>query len=149
VGTARATNEELLAKNRSLEEENDQLRKLLRQKDQYIETQIERRSHVFDVILSNLPDLICTFDLQGCFTYANQALLGVWQKSLAEIIGKNTFDLGYPPNWPPAFNMRSGWSSRPAERLSITRPLPVQTERRGFTSTFSRPSSLPIVPSKR
>jgi PAS domain S-box-containing protein len=95
--TSPGTNEELLAKNRSLEEENDRLRQLLRQKDQYIETQIERRSHVFDVILSNLPDLICTFDLQGCFTYANRALLGVWQKSLAEIIGKNTFDLGYPP----------------------------------------------------
>ena len=61
-----------------------------------VETQLKRRSHVFEVILSNLPDLICTFDLQGRFTYANAALLGVWQKSLAGIIGKNTFDLGYP-----------------------------------------------------
>ena len=49
-------------------------------------------------MLSTLPDLICTFDLDGRFTYANPALLGVWQKSLHEIIGQNTFDLGYPPD---------------------------------------------------
>lgn len=49
------------------------------------------------MVLSSLPDLICTFDLGGRFTYANPALLGVWQKTLPDIIGKNTFDLGYPP----------------------------------------------------
>ena len=56
-----------------------------------------RRSHIFDVVLANLPDLICTFDLNGCFTYANAALLDVWQQTLKSIIGKNTFDLQYPP----------------------------------------------------
>jgi PAS domain S-box-containing protein len=61
-----------------------------------LEEELRRRSHVLDVVLSNIPDLICTFDLDGNFTYANPALLGVWQKSLEEIIGKNTFDLGYP-----------------------------------------------------
>jgi len=55
-----------------------------------------RRSHIFDVVLANLPDLICTFDLDGCFTYANSALLEVWQQTLEAIIGKNTFDLQYP-----------------------------------------------------
>jgi PAS domain-containing protein len=55
------------------------------------------RSQIFDVVLSNIPDLLCMFDLGGCFTYANLALLDVWRKSLSEIIGKNTFDLGYPP----------------------------------------------------
>ena len=58
----------------------------------------EARSHVFDVVLSTLPDLICTFDLRGRFTYANPALPGVWQKTLAEIIGRNTLELGYPPD---------------------------------------------------
>lgn len=67
-------------------------------KDRYVEAEVRRRSHVFDVVLSTPPDLICTFDLDGRFTYANPALLGVWQKSLPEIIGKNTFDLGYPPD---------------------------------------------------
>jgi PAS domain S-box-containing protein len=89
--------EDLLARIRSLEEDLDRAQEQLRAKDRYIDTQLKRRSHVFDVILSNLPDLICTFDLRGCFTYANPALLGVWQRSLTEIIGKNTFDLSYPP----------------------------------------------------
>jgi len=98
LGTGRRSEEQLLAEIGSLEEQIGHLRKLVRQKNEYIEVQLARRSHVFDVILSNLPDLICTFDTRGCFTYANAALLGVWQRSLADIIGKNTFDLGYPPD---------------------------------------------------
>jgi PAS domain S-box-containing protein len=63
-----------------------------------VETQLRRRTRSFDTLLTNLPDLICTFDLHGRFSYANPALLRIWQRSLEEIIGKNTFDLGYPPD---------------------------------------------------
>lgn len=63
----------------------------------HIEVRLRRQSHTFDELLSNLPDLICTFDLDGRFIYANPALLRVWGKALDEIIGKNTFDLDYPP----------------------------------------------------
>jgi PAS domain S-box-containing protein len=76
----------------------ERLRRVEADRDLRIEEEVRRRSHVFDVVLSTLPDLICTFDLRGRFTYANPALLGVWQKSLPEIIGKNTWDLGYPPD---------------------------------------------------
>ena len=62
-----------------------------------VEVRLRSQTHSFDALLSNLPDLICTFDLNGRFTYANPALLKVWQRSLEEIVGKNTFDLGYPP----------------------------------------------------
>jgi PAS domain-containing protein len=72
-----ASTEDLIARIRVLEEDLDSAQNQLKGKDRYIETQLKRRSHVFDVILSNLPDLICTFDLEGCFTYANPALLGV------------------------------------------------------------------------
>ncbi len=53
--------------------------------------------HQFDTALSHTPDLIFTFDLQGRFTYANQALLSLWQKPLEEALGKNFRDLEYPP----------------------------------------------------
>jgi PAS domain S-box-containing protein len=89
--TAIFENDRLLAKIDSLEKELSQTRALL-------DTEAVRRLHVFDVVLSNIPDLICTFGLDGRFTYANPALLVVWQKSLEEIIGKNTFDLNYPPD---------------------------------------------------
>ena len=95
---------EAQARIRSLEEELAQARELLKaatqreaDNDRNFEAE-QRRSHGLDVALSNIPDLICTFDLDGNFTYANPALLGVWQRSVDEIIGKNTFDLGYPPD---------------------------------------------------
>ena len=47
--------------------------------------------------LSTTPDFTYTFDLDGRFTYVNRALLSLWQKPLAEAIGKNFFELGYPP----------------------------------------------------
>jgi PAS domain S-box-containing protein len=94
--------EDLLAKIRSLEAELTKASELLKiadaENDRRIEREVHRRSHIFDVVLSTLPDLICTFDLSGRFTYANPALLKVWQRSMPEIIGKNTFDLGYPPD---------------------------------------------------
>lgn len=95
-----ASTQGLRARIQSLEEQVCKAHELLNaafaDRDRFVEAEVRRRSHVFDVVLSTLPDLICTFDLDGRFTYANPALLGVWQKSLAEIIGKNTFDLGYP-----------------------------------------------------
>ena len=91
---------ELPGRIRSLEEQlaraEERLKSAEAQKDKFVEAEVRRRSHVFDVVLSTLPDLICTFDLNGRFTWANPALPGVWQKSLPEIIGKNTFDLDYP-----------------------------------------------------
>lgn len=50
-----------------------------------------------DRVLSSVSDLIYIFDLAGRFTYANQSLLDLWQKPLAEIVGKTFFDLDYPP----------------------------------------------------
>jgi PAS domain S-box-containing protein len=100
-----ASSDDARAKIRSLEQELGNVRELLvasatqgADKVRYFEEELRRRSHVLDVVLSNIPDLICTFDLDGNFTYANPALLGVWQRSLEEVVGKNTFDLGYPPD---------------------------------------------------
>ncbi len=56
----------------------------------------ESQARLFDSTLSNSPDIIYTFDLQGRFTYANKALLSLWQKSLPAAIGKTFFELDYP-----------------------------------------------------
>jgi PAS domain S-box-containing protein len=92
------TGEQLQARIRSLEEQLEQARESLVRSNLRNEAFFRRRTQVFDVVLSTLPDLICTFDLDGRFTFANPALLGVWQKPLDEIVGKNTYDLGYPPD---------------------------------------------------
>lgn len=51
-----------------------------------------------DLMLSSAADFIYIFDLEGQFTYINQALLTLWQKSLDQALGKNFFELDYPPD---------------------------------------------------
>jgi PAS domain S-box-containing protein len=60
------------------------------------ENSLYRQRQIFDGAFSNTPDHNYTFDLDGRITYANRALLHLWQKSLEEVLGKNFFDLGYP-----------------------------------------------------
>lgn len=61
-----------------------------------ISAELERQLRKFDAIASSVPDFIYTFDLSGRFTYINQPLLDLLQKTLAEALGKNFFDLDYP-----------------------------------------------------
>ena len=56
-----------------------------------------RQWQAFDTALSHTPDFTYTFDLDGRFTYVNRALLSLWQKSLDEAVGKDFFELDYPP----------------------------------------------------
>ena len=52
---------------------------------------------LFDTALASTPDFTYIFDLEGRFTYVNRPLLALWQKSLDEALGKNFFELDYPP----------------------------------------------------
>jgi PAS domain S-box-containing protein len=60
------------------------------------EARLRQQWHTFDTALSNTPDFTYIFDLEGRFTYVNQALLSLWQKPLEEAVGKNFFELDYP-----------------------------------------------------
>ncbi|MGA2736956.1 MAG: PAS domain-containing protein [Bryobacteraceae bacterium] len=61
-----------------------------------VEAKLHQQWHTFNTALSNTPDFVYTFDLEGRFTYVNRALLSLWQKSLEEALAKNFFDLEYP-----------------------------------------------------
>lgn len=56
-----------------------------------------RRWRQFDRALSHTVDHTYVFDVEGRFTYANHALLSFFQRPLKEVLGKNFFDLGLPP----------------------------------------------------
>jgi PAS domain S-box-containing protein len=58
----------------------------------------ERQRRMFDTILSSAPDFVYLFDLGGRFTYVNKALLDLWQRPLSDALGRNFFELGYPPD---------------------------------------------------
>jgi PAS domain S-box-containing protein len=59
--------------------------------------QTDAQARLFDATLSSITDLAYTFDLEGNWIYANKALLKIWGKSLKEITGKSSLELGYPP----------------------------------------------------
>jgi PAS domain S-box-containing protein len=61
------------------------------------EASLRKQRRTFDSALSNTPDFTYIFDLEGRFTYVNRALLSLWQKRLDEAVGKNFYELNYPP----------------------------------------------------
>ncbi len=63
---------------------------------QSLVTRIEHQARILDTALSSITDFAYIFDRQGRFAYANQALLSLWGLDLADVLGKNFFDLNYP-----------------------------------------------------
>ncbi len=57
----------------------------------------ERQKRLYEAILSSTPDLVYIFDLDYRFTYANDALLQMWGRTLEESIGKRLLEVGYEP----------------------------------------------------
>jgi len=57
----------------------------------------DEHSRILDAALNSLQDFTYVFDHQGRFVYSNRPLLDLLGISLTEIIGKNFFDLQYPP----------------------------------------------------
>ncbi len=64
---------------------------------QDVSDELEKQLRSFDAVVSSVSDFIYSFDLSGRFTFVNQPLLDLWQKTLAEAVGKNFHDLDYPP----------------------------------------------------
>jgi len=73
-----------------------QVRDLLSEREELVAKVLEQ-SRVFDTTLSSIADFAYTFDRGGRFIYANQALLDLWGLQLADAVGKNFWDLSYPP----------------------------------------------------
>ena len=66
---------------------------------------LNKQRRLFETALSNTPDLLYIFDLQGRFTYANDALLEMWGKTWDEAVGKTCLELGYE-RWHADMHMR-------------------------------------------
>jgi PAS domain S-box-containing protein len=55
----------------------------------------ERQRRIYEVALSNTPDLVYVFDLDRRFVYANEALLKMWGRRREDTIGKTNLEIGY------------------------------------------------------
>ena len=60
---------------------------------------------MYEAVLSNTPDFVYIFALDGTVIYANKALLEVWGKPAEETVGKGLLALGYEP-WHAAMHQR-------------------------------------------
>ncbi|MEY2536332.1 MAG: two-component system, chemotaxis family, CheB/CheR fusion protein [Verrucomicrobiota bacterium] len=59
---------------------------------------LERQTRIFDMTLSSIADFAYIFDKEGRFVFANQPLARLLQLTPDELVGKNFFDLNYPPD---------------------------------------------------
>jgi PAS domain S-box-containing protein len=58
----------------------------------------EQQRRIYETALSNTADFNYVFDLRGRFVFVNKALLALWNKEFHEAVGKNFFELDYPPD---------------------------------------------------
>jgi PAS domain S-box-containing protein len=56
------------------------------------------KARIYETALSNTVDFNYVFNLEGRFIYINRPLLELWCKTAEEALGKNFFELGYPPD---------------------------------------------------
>jgi PAS domain S-box-containing protein len=89
----------------------------------------DRRTRLYEAVLSSTPDLAYVWGLDHRFTYVNEGLLRMWGKTWDEAIGKNCLELGYEP-W------HAEMHDREIEQVRATRrPLRGEVP---FTGTFGR-----------
>ncbi|HEY0372527.1 MAG TPA: PAS domain S-box protein [Thermoanaerobaculia bacterium] len=69
------------------------------------EHELQRRTRLYDTFLSGTDDLAYLIDREGCFIFANRALLKLWNRTMEEVNGKTLYELGYP-KWHADMNMR-------------------------------------------
>jgi PAS domain S-box-containing protein len=59
--------------------------------------EIERQRRFYETLIGNTPDLIYAWSLDYKFRFANQALLNMWGRTLADSVGKRLIEVGYEP----------------------------------------------------
>src|SRR6185369_11266011 len=57
----------------------------------------ERRERVLSSALASMTDFAQVYDRDGRLVFVNQPLLDLWGLALDAVVGRNFFDLGYPP----------------------------------------------------
>ncbi|MEX2673315.1 MAG: PAS domain S-box protein [Phycisphaeraceae bacterium] len=55
----------------------------------------ERQKRLYETIISNTPDLVYVFDLNYRISFANDALLQMWGRTLEDSIGNSLLEVGY------------------------------------------------------
>jgi PAS domain S-box-containing protein len=63
-----------------------------------IAAELEQHVRVVETVMSSITDFAYTLDRQGKFVYVNKPLLDLWGLQLKDAVGKDFFELKYPPD---------------------------------------------------
>ncbi|MCA1738922.1 MAG: PAS domain-containing protein [Actinobacteria bacterium] len=102
-------------------------RKLAEDSLRRVSAELEQQLRTFDAVMSSVQDFVYIFDLSGRFTYVNESLLDLWQKTLDEAIGKNFHELDYPQD------LAASLQRQIQEVITTCQPLKDETP---YTSAF-------------
>jgi PAS domain S-box-containing protein len=61
------------------------------------QAEADRQKRLYEAILGSTPDLVYVFDRGYRFTYANEALLQMWGRTLEDSVGRSLLEIGYEP----------------------------------------------------
>jgi len=75
----------------------DDVGRLHREELDRVKSEGERRTRLYEAVLSTTPDFIYVFDLAHRFIYVNDALLAMWGRTWEGSVGKTCLELGYEP----------------------------------------------------
>ena len=94
--------------------------------------ELERQSRIFDTTLSAITDFIYVLDRNGRFVYSNQALLDLLGITAAEIVGRNFYDLNYPPDLAGRLQRQIQNVFESKEKLTDETPFTAPDGQKGF-----------------
>ena len=72
-------------------------RVLIAQELRALSLRTELRERLLNTALSSITDYTYVIDQQGRLLFANQNVLDLWGVTLDQAVGRNSYDLGYPP----------------------------------------------------
>ncbi len=125
-------------------------RKSSQAKTEDLRFRLDRQAKLFDITLSSITDFAYIFDRKGCFAFVNQALLNLWGLKLEDAVGKDFFDLKYPPDLAGRLQRQIEQVFETGEGLTDETPYTSPTGAGGyyeyiFTPVFSRDGSVEAV----
>jgi PAS domain S-box-containing protein len=112
--------------------------------------ELQRQSRVLETVMSSIQDFAYTFDTDGRFVFANKPLLDLWGLTLKEAVGKNFFDLKYPPELAEKLQTQIQQVIQTKKSLTDRTPYTSQTGSGGyyeyiFTPVFAADGSVELV----
>jgi PAS domain S-box-containing protein len=125
-------------------------RKSSQAKAEDLRFRLDQQAKLFGITLSSITDFAYIFDRQGRFAFVNQALLNLWGLKLEDAVGKDFFELKYPPDLATRLQRQIEQVFETGEGLTDETPYTSPTGAGGyyeyiFTPVFARDGSVEAV----